>query len=103
MRYVFKQGFHANIYKKTGSDSEWAGGWEGGCVGAGILHGGSEHPIPKLYKGLVTNYGEGCVCVWGGGGGLQNGRVGQVKIYPYKKGGGKSFSHAEGGAQKVLR
>ena len=34
----------------------------------------------------------------GGGVGLQNGRGGgQVKFYPYKKGGGKSFSHAEGG------
>ena len=46
-------------------------------------------------KGLVTNYGEG-------GGGLQNGRGGHMKFYPYEKGGGKSFSHAEGGAQKVL-
>ena len=38
-------------------------------------------------KRLVINYGEG---------GLQNGREGQVKSYPYKKkrGGG---SHAEGG------
>ena len=27
----------------------------------------------------------------------------QVKFYPYKKGGGKSFGHAESGAQKVLR
>ena len=28
----------------------------------------------------------------------------QVKFYPYKKGGGgKSFSRAEAGAQKVLR
>ena len=34
---------------------------------------------------LVTNYGEG--------GGLQNGRGGQVKFYPYKRGGG---------AEKVL-
>ena len=25
-----------------------------------------------------------------------------VKFYAYEKGGGKSFSHAEGGAQKVL-
>ena len=30
-------------------------------------------------KGLVTNYGEG--------GGLQNGRGGHVKFYPYEKGG----------------
>ena len=42
-----------------------------------------------------------------GRGGLQNGR-GQsslfvnVKFYPMKRGGAKSFSHAEGGAQKVL-
>ena len=34
--------------------------------------------------------------------GLQNGRGGHVKFYPYEKGGGKSFSHSEGGAQKVL-
>ena len=50
-----------------------------------------------LIKGLVTNYGEG--------GGLQNGRGGgHVKFYPYEKGGGggKSLSHAQGGAQKVL-
>ena len=45
-------------------------------------------------KGLVINYGER--------GGLQNGRGGHVKFCPYTKGGGKSFSHAEGGAQKVL-
>ena len=43
--------------------------------------------------------------ITGRGGGLQNGRGGHVKFYPYEKGGGKSFSHAEGGggAQKVLR
>ena len=46
-----------------------------------------------ICKGLVNNYGEG---------GLQNGRGGHVKFYPYKRGGRKSFSHAEGGAQKVL-
>ena len=34
---------------------------------------------------------------------LQSGRGGgQVKFYPYKKGGRKSFSQAEGGAQNVL-
>ena len=27
---------------------------------------------------------------------------GHVKFYPYKKGGGESLSHAEGGAQQVL-
>ena len=37
-----------------------------------------------------------------GGGGLQNGRGGHVKFYPYERGGGKSFGHAEGGAQEVL-
>ena len=40
-----------------------------------------------------------------GRGGLQNGRGGHVKFYPYEKGGGgggKSFSHAEWGAQQVL-
>ena len=37
-----------------------------------------------------------------GRGGLQNGRGGHVKFYPHEKGGGKSFSHAEGGAQKVF-
>ena len=31
-------------------------------------------------KGLVTHYGEG---------GLQNGRGGHVKFYPYEKGGGR--------------
>ena len=53
--------------------------------------------IEIIVLGLGTNYGEG--------GGLQNGRGGgHVKFYPYEKGGGggKSFSHAEGGAQKVL-
>ena len=45
--------------------------------------------------GLVANYREG--------GGVQNGRGGHVKFYPYEKGGGggkKSFSHAEGGHNK---
>ena len=27
---------------------------------------------------------------------------GHMKFYPYEKGDGKSVSHAEGGAQKVL-
>ena len=47
-------------------------------------------------KGVVTNYGEG--------GGYKTGRGGHVKFYPYETGGGKSFSHSEGGAgeQKVL-
>ena len=48
---------------------------------------------PIWRKGLVTNYGEG--------GGLQNGRGGGTEVLPLRKGGGrKSFSHAEGGAQK---
>ena len=34
---------------------------------------------------------------YGGGGGLQNGRGGHVKFYPYKKEGGKSSSQPEGG------
>ena len=39
--------------------------------------------------------------ITGRGGGY---KTGGVKFYPYEKGGGggKSFSHAEGGAQKVL-
>ena len=32
-----------------------------------------------------------------GSGGLQNRRGGHVKFTPMKRGGGKSFSHAEGG------
>ena len=38
------------------------------------------------------------------GGGYKTGVGGHVKFYPYERGGGgKSFSHAEGGgAQKVL-
>ena len=49
---------------------------------------------------LVTIYGEGggVGIITGGGGG--GGACG--KFYPYEKGGGKSFSHAEGGAQQVL-
>ena len=42
-----------------------------------------------------------CVCGGGGGGGLQT-IGGQVKFYPYKK-RGDVFSHAEVGAQQVLR
>ena len=39
-----------------------------------------------------------------GRGGATKREGGHVKFYPYKKGGGggKSFSHTEGGAQKVL-
>ena len=35
-----------------------------------------------------------------GRGGLQNGRGGHVKFYPYEKGGHKKFSHSEGGGTK---
>ena len=46
-------------------------------------------------KGLVTNYGEGGATKREGGGARE--------VLPLRKGGGrKSFSHAEGGAQKVL-
>ena len=41
--------------------------------------------------------------ITGGGGGLKKGRRrGDVKFYPYEKGGQKIFCHAKGGAQKVL-
>ena len=46
------------------------------------------------YKGVVTNYGEG---------GATKREGGAREVLPLRKGGGgKSFSHAEGGAQKVL-
>ena len=50
-------------------------------------------------KGLVTNYGKG---------GVQNGREGHVKFYPYENGGGgwagKVLAMLKGGgAHKVLR
>ena len=45
-------------------------------------------------KGLVTNYGEG---------GATKREGGAREVLPLRKGGGgKSFSRAEGGAQKVL-
>ena len=58
----------------------------------------SQHMLHTLALwGQVTYYGEGGASMWQGG---------QVKFYPYKRGGWgaeKSFSHAEGGrAQKVL-
>ena len=40
--------------------------------------------------------------ITGRGGATKREGGGHVKFYPYEKGGGKSFSHAEGGAQKVL-
>ena len=44
-----------------------------------------------LIMPIHNNYGEG-------GGGYKTGGGGQVKFYPYEKGGGrKGFSHAEGG------
>ena len=36
-------------------------------------------------------------------GGLRNGRGGHVKFYSYEKGGGKSFSHAEGGGTNIFK
>ena len=35
-------------------------------------------------------------------GGTTKREGGHMKIYPYKKGGGKGFSHSEEGAQKAL-
>ena len=40
--------------------------------------------------------------MWRGGATEREGG-GQVEFYPYKKASGKSFSHAEREAQKVLR
>ena len=55
-----------------------------------------DQPVSKI-KGLVTNYGEG-------GGATKREGGGAREVLPLRKGGGggKSFSHAEGGAQKVL-
>ena len=47
--------------------------------------------VQPLYKGLVTNYREE------GGGATKREGGGHVKFYPYEKGGGESFSHADGG------
>ena len=53
-----------------------------------VAESGSFKDVEALFtcgwvrKGLVTNYGEG---------GLQNGRGGNVKFYPYEKGGRKKF------------
>ena len=59
----------------------------------------SNKPITKyvmsicIYKGLVTNYGEG---------GLQNGRGGASEVLPLRKGGAeKVLAILKGGAQKV--
>ena len=43
--------------------------------------------------------------ITGRGGGYKTGGGGACEVLPLRKGGegGKSFSHAEGGAQKVLR
>ena len=51
--------------------------------------------MPAASKRLVNNYGEG-------GGATKREGGGHVKFYHYEKGGGKSFSHAEGGTEKVL-
>ena len=54
-----------------------------------------------MNRGMVTNNRE-CVCVGGGGGATKTGG-GTCEVLPLRKAGGrKSFSHAEGGAQKVL-
>ena len=46
----------------------------------------------QFHKGLVTNYGEG---------GLQNGRGGHVKFYPYEKGGAETvLAMLKGGHKK---
>ena len=69
--------------------------WEGthNAIGVSV---GQTSLVSGQGKGLVTNYVE-----WGGG--LQNGRGGACEVLPLRKGGGgKSFSHAEEGAQKVL-
>ena len=46
-----------------------------------------------MYKELVINYREGATNREGGS---------QVKLYPYEKGGGKRFSHAEGGGAQTV-
>ena len=50
----------------------------------------------KVFKGLVTNYGEG--------GGLQNERGGAREVLPLRKGGAEILAMLKGGggAQKVL-
>ena len=70
--------------------------------------------VIRCYKGSFRVYRNRLRCyiirdwlliMWEGGGGLQNGRGGGTLIFtPTKRGGGKSFSHAEsgGGAQQVL-
>ena len=74
----------------------------GACPDPLIQSDSRRQEKPYLYetqtglKGLVTNYGEG-------GGGYKTGG-GAHEVLPLRKGGGggKSFSHSEGGAQKVL-
>ena len=70
----------------------------------------SNSPIPSCVWGLPLGFCTGWTSYfrdWSlitGRGGLQNGRGGHVKFYPYEMGGGgggKRLSHAEGGAQKV--
>ena len=57
----------------------------------------SYRSLPRVSKPL----GDWSLITGRGGGGLQNGRGGHMKFYPYEKGGsGKSFSHAEGGGHK---
>ena len=69
-----------------------------GALTGSNLHN-SVHYISICTKGLVTNYGEG-----GGGTKREGGGGGASEVLPLRKGGGrKRFSHAEGGAQQVLR
>ena len=53
-------------------------------------------------RGQLNKFREWSLITGRGGGGLQNGMGGHVKFYPYEKGGRRSMSHSEGGAQKVL-
>ena len=61
------------------------------------------HPPKKWAKWGRTPLRDWSLITGRGGGATKREGV-QVKFYPYEKGGGggKSFSHAEGGSQKVL-
>ena len=65
----------------------------------------TEPEVSSRGKRSASNEGEG-KCLFrdrslitgrGGGGATQREGGGQLKFYPYEKGDGKSFSHAEGG------
>ena len=51
--------------------------------------------MSHISLGFLLHWKEQLPTKWEGGGG-------HVKCYPYEKGGGKSFSHGERGAQQVL-